>query len=41
MLARSAAARYGFANAATGLDAVLADDSIDAVSLALPSPTQT
>jgi predicted dehydrogenase len=36
-LARSVAARYGFANAATSLDAVLADDSIEAVSLALPN----
>ena len=33
-LARSAAARYGFAAATTDLDAVLGDDAIDAVSLA-------
>jgi len=36
-LARSAAARYGFAAATTDLDAVLGDDAIDAVSLALPN----
>jgi predicted dehydrogenase len=36
-LARAAAARYGFAAAATDLDAVLGDDAIDAVSLALPN----
>ena len=36
-LARSAAARYGFAAATTDLDAVLGDDTIDAVSLALPN----
>ena len=36
-LARSAAARYGFATATTDLDAVLGDDAIDAVSLALPN----
>jgi len=36
-LARSAAARYGFAAATTDLHAVLRDDSIDAVSLALPN----
>jgi len=36
-LARSAASRYGFATATTDLDAVLADDAIDAVSLALPN----
>jgi predicted dehydrogenase len=36
-LARSAAGRYGFAAAATDLDAVLSDDAIDAVSLALPN----
>jgi len=36
-LAASAAARYGFAAATTDLDAVLSDDGIDAVSLALPN----
>ncbi len=36
-LARSAADRYGFAAAATDLDAVLGDDGIDGVSLALPN----
>jgi predicted dehydrogenase len=36
-LARSVAGRFGFANAARDLEAVLADDSIDAVSLALPN----
>lgn len=36
-LARSAAARYGFAAATTDLDAVLRDEAIDAVSLALPN----
>jgi len=36
-LARSVADRYGFAAAATDLDAVLGDDAIDAVSLALPN----
>ena len=36
-LARSAAARYGFAAATTDLDAVLSDDAIDGVSLALPN----
>jgi predicted dehydrogenase len=36
-LAASAAARYGFATATTDLDAVLRDDAIDAVSLALPN----
>ena len=36
-LARSAAARYGFAAATTDLDAVLSDDAVDAVSLALPN----
>lgn len=36
-LARSAASRYGFAAAAAGLDAILGDDAIDAVSLALPN----
>ena len=36
-LAASAAARYGFAAATTDLDAVLRDDGIDAVSLALPN----
>lgn len=36
-LAASAAARYGFATAATDLDTVLRDDAIDAVSLALPN----
>jgi predicted dehydrogenase len=36
-LAASAAARYGFATATTDLDAVLSDDAIDAVSLALPN----
>ena len=36
-LAASAAARYGFATATTDLDAVLSDDGIDAVSLALPN----
>jgi predicted dehydrogenase len=36
-LARSAAARYGFGTATTELDAVLGDDAIDAVSLALPN----
>ncbi len=36
-LARSAAARYGFAAATTDLDAVLGDDAIDGVSLALPN----
>ena len=36
-LARSAASRYGFAAATTDLDAVLGDDAIDAVSLALPN----
>src|SRR5262249_33418921 len=36
-LARSVAGRYGFANASTDLDVVLADDSIDAVSVALPN----
>jgi predicted dehydrogenase len=36
-LARSAADRYGFAAAATDLDAVLDDDAVDAVSLALPN----
>ena len=36
-LAASAAARYGFATAATDLDAVLRDDAVDAVSLALPN----
>jgi predicted dehydrogenase len=36
-LARSAASRYGFAAAATDLDAVLGDEAIDAVSLALPN----
>jgi len=36
-LARSAAGRYGFAAATTDLDAVLDDDAIDGVSLALPN----
>ena len=36
-LAASAAARYGFATATTDLDAVLSDDGINAVSLALPN----
>jgi len=36
-LARSAADRYGFAAATTDLDAVLTDDAIDGVSLALPN----
>lgn len=36
-LARSAAARYGFAAATSDLDAVLGDEAIDAVSLALPN----
>ena len=36
-LARSAAARYGFAAATADLDAVLGDPAIDAVSLALPN----
>jgi len=36
-LARSAADRYGFAAAATDLDAVLGDDDIDGISLALPN----
>jgi len=36
-LARSAADRYGFAAATTDLDAVLNDDAIDGVSLALPN----
>jgi predicted dehydrogenase len=36
-LARSAAARYGFAAATTDLGAVLRDEAIDAVSLALPN----
>jgi predicted dehydrogenase len=36
-LARSVAARYGFATSHTELDAVLSDGSIDAVSLALPN----
>ena len=36
-LAASAAARYGFAAATTDLDAVLRDNAIDAVSLALPN----
>ena len=36
-LARSAAARYGFATATTDLDVILSDDAIDAVSLALPN----
>jgi predicted dehydrogenase len=36
-LARSVAGRYGFATATTDLDAVLRDDAIDAVSLALPN----
>lgn len=36
-LARSAAARYGFAAATANLDAILGDPAIDAVSLALPN----
>jgi Oxidoreductase family, NAD-binding Rossmann fold len=36
-LARSVADRYGFATATTDLDAVLQDDAIDGVSLALPN----
>ena len=36
-LARSVADRYGFATATTDTDAVLGDDAIDAVSLALPN----
>jgi predicted dehydrogenase len=36
-LARSAASRYGFASSTTDLDAVLGDEAIDAVSLALPN----
>lgn len=36
-LAQSAADRYGFAKASTSLDAVLDDDAIDGVSLALPN----
>ncbi len=36
-LARSVADRYGFATATTDLDAVLDDDAIDGVSLALPN----
>jgi predicted dehydrogenase len=36
-LARSVAARYGFATATTDVDAVLDDDAVDAVSLALPN----
>ena len=36
-LAETVRARYGFARAATSLDAVLDDDGIDAVSLALPN----
>jgi predicted dehydrogenase len=36
-LARSVADRYGFAVATTDLEAVLGDDAIDAVSLALPN----
>jgi predicted dehydrogenase len=36
-LARSVADRYGFATATTDLDAVLDDDAVDAVSLALPN----
>lgn len=36
-LAASAADRYGFAAATTDLDAVLGDESVDAVSLALPN----
>jgi predicted dehydrogenase len=36
-LARSVAGRYGFADATTDLDAVLGDDAIDGVSLALPN----
>jgi len=36
-LARSAADRYGFATATTDLQAVLGDDAIDGVSLALPN----
>jgi predicted dehydrogenase len=36
-LAQSVADRYGFATATTDLDAVLDDDAIDAVSLALPN----
>jgi predicted dehydrogenase len=36
-LARSAARRYGFAAETTDLDAVLGDDAIDGVSLALPN----
>jgi predicted dehydrogenase len=37
VLARSVADRYGFAAATTELNAVLNDDAIDAVSLALPN----
>ncbi len=36
-LAQSVAGRYGFAAAATEVEAVLADDAIDAVSVALPN----
>jgi len=36
-LARSVAGRYGFAAATTDTDAVLGDDAIDGVSLALPN----
>lgn len=36
-LARSVADRYGFATATADLDAVLDDDAVDAVSLALPN----
>jgi len=36
-LARSAASRYGFAGATTDIDAVLGDDDVDGVSLALPN----
>jgi predicted dehydrogenase len=36
-LAQSVADRYGYAEATTSLDAILDDDTIDAVSLALPN----
>src|SRR5215472_14477653 len=36
-LARSVADRYGFATATTDLDAVLDDDAVEAVSVALPN----
>src|SRR2546430_5269817 len=36
-LARAVAARFGFARTAAGLDALLDDDTVDAVSVALPN----